>query len=245
MGLRPAKTVRIAQGQVWTRISQKTPRKSFVKGAPRPKVRQYHMGADKYYEVQADLVAASAIQLRDNSLESGRQAANRFLEKKLIANYYLTLLKYPHLVIREKGAMGVAGADRISKGMKLAFGKPKGRMIRVLAGESIFRGRVMAKDLSVLKDALTRARLKMSGNYTFKITDITSNPLNLAKKGREAKVFKKVEIEKPKEEAAAAPAEGAKAEEGKAEAGKEGAGKEASGKAEAKGAEAKGGKGKK
>ncbi len=238
MGLRPAKTVRIAQGQVWARISQRTPRKSFVKGAPRPKVRQYHMGADKYYEAQVELASVGDIQLRDNAIESARQAANRCLEKQLISNYYLTVLKYPHLVIREKGAMGVAGADRISKGMKLAFGKPKGRMVRVLAGESVFRGRVMAKDIPVLKEALTRGKLKLSGNFTFKLKDITQDPQNLAKKGREAKVFKKIEIEKPKEEAAATPAEGAAAAEGKAEAGKE-TGKEA----EAKGSEAKGGKG--
>ncbi len=237
MGLRPAKTVRIAQGQVWARISQKTPRKSFVKGAPRPKVRQYHMGSDKYYEAQVDLVANGDIHLRDNSLESARQSANKHLERTLVANYYLTVLKYPHLVIREKGAMGVAGADRISKGMKLAFGKPKGRMMRVLKGESVFRGKVMDKDVSVLKKALTRAKLKLSGNFSFKVTDIKNNALNLAKKGKEAKVFKKVEVEKPKEEAAAAavPAEGAKAE-----AGKEAAGKEAGKAEEAKGA--KGGK---
>ncbi len=224
MGLRPARTMRKFQGQPWARISNRMPRKSFVKGAPRPKVRQYNMGVDRYYESAADLVAIHDIQLRDNSLEASRQVCVKYLEKNLPGQYYFGILKYPHLVIREHSALGVAGSDRISKGMKLAFGRPKGRMARVRHGDSVFTIRVNAKDLGVVKEAFRRAKLKLSGKFTEKIRDIKQDKKNLAKIGREIVMKVKVTEEKKKEEAPAAAAgapaeagkEGEKAAEGKA-----------------------------
>jgi len=222
MGLRPARAIRAAQGQIWARTSQKKPRKCYVKGAPRPKVRQYNMGADQYFEIQADLVAESPIHLRDNAIEAGRQAANKYLEKKLFTAFAFKVLKYPHYVIREHSALGVAGADRISKGMKKAFGKPKGRMCLVDKGDSIFRVWAFAKDLPAVKAALKRARLKMSGSYSVAVTDISKEDWNLEKKGKEVKVFKKtaaeLEAEKTADEAKATAA-AAKAVEGTAKEG--------------------------
>ncbi|MFH0922923.1 MAG: 50S ribosomal protein L16, partial [Candidatus Micrarchaeota archaeon] len=143
------------------------------------------------------------------SLESARQAANKYAEKKLFQNFYLQVVPYPHLVVRESASLGVAGADRISKGMKRAFGRPKGRMALLHKGDAVLRARIMKKDLSILKEAFRRARLKMSGDFTLTIRDITADSINMARKEH---VFKKKEEEKPKEEAApaaaATPAEG-------------------------------------
>ncbi len=200
MGIRPAKTIREVKGQVWSRISRKKPRKSFVKGAPNPKVRQYNMGTDKRYETEVDLIPEYSLQVRDNALEAARQAANKYLEQNLMANYFLQVAVYPHLVIREHAALGVAGSDRISKGMKLAFGRPKGRMARVQAGQAVFKARIMAKDIAVVKEAFMRAKLKLGGKYSCLIRDITKDAINNARKEH---VFKKREEEKPKEEVAA------------------------------------------
>ena len=215
MGLRPAKTVRTYQGQVWTRTSQKTPRKSFIKGAPKPKVRQYNMGVDKFYEAQVSLVATERIQLRDNAMEASRQTAVKYLEKHLANNYFMSITKYPHVVIREHTALGVAGADRISKGMKMAFGRPRGRLARIKCGEAIFNVRVFAADVPEVKEAFKRAKIKMSGHYKEKVFDITKEGWNIAKIGKEvvikAKVTEEKKPETPKEGAAAAeaaPAEG-------------------------------------
>lgn len=209
MGLRPAKTIREIRGQPWARISTKKPRKSYVKGAPRPKVRQYNMGTDKRYELEVDLIPEYELRVRDNAIEAARQAANKYLEQKLIQNYFLQVVSYPHLVIREHSALGVAGADRISKGMKLAFGRPKGRMAMVVKGQPVMKSRIMARDLPVLRVAFNRAKLKLGGKYSLSIRDITTDPVNIARKEH---VFKKKEEEKPKEEAAptatTAPAEG-------------------------------------
>lgn len=221
MALRPAKTCRSPRGQPWARISLKTPRKSFVKGAPNPRVRQYNMGVDKRYEIEAMLVAEEAIQIRDNALEAARQAANKFLEKHLPGNYFLQLVAYPHLVHREHSMLGVAGADRISKGMKLAFGRPKSRLARLDKGDAVFIARVMEQDLPLLKQAFSRAEKKMSGKYLLKTRDIRRDPLNLA---RREHIFEAVEEEEKVEEKKAEEKEaeareevkGAKKEEGKA-----------------------------
>ncbi len=212
MGLRPARTIREAQGQQWARISISKPRKSFVKGAPRPKVRQYEMGTDKYYERRVDLVCEAPIHVRDNAIEAARQAANKYLEKTLlIDNYYFRVDKYPHLVIREHSALGVAGADRISKGMKRAFGKPKGRMCRVNKGDSLFTVYCNADVVPEVKIGLTRAKLKLSGAYSIIVTDVTNDSINLAKKGKAGRLAKVKVEEKLVEEPApgAAPAAGA------------------------------------
>ena len=206
MGLRPARTIRVAQGQQWARISNSKPRKSYVKGAPRPKVRQYEMGTDKYYERRVDLICQYPTHVRDNAMEAARQAANKHLEKTLLVdNYFFRLDKYPHLVIREHSALGVAGADRISKGMKRAFGRPKGRMTRVNKGDPIFTVHCNASAVNDVKVALTRAKLKLSGMYALVVTDITNEAVNLAKKGKAARVAKVKAVEvKPTAEAAVA-----------------------------------------
>jgi large subunit ribosomal protein L10e len=194
MGLRPARTIREVKGQPWARISRKKPRKSYVKGAPNVKVRQFNMGSDRYFELEVDLVPDRSLHLRDNSIESARQAINKVLEKGLMDNFFLQVLKYPHLVVREHSALGVAGADRISKGMKRAFGKPKGRMARINAGEAVFRARIQAKDLPVAKKAFKRGQLKMSGAYQLIIRDISNQKWNVDKKARGVVSFRKKEV---------------------------------------------------
>ena len=161
MGLRPARTVRKSQGQPWARLSNRMPRKSFVKGAPRPKVRQYNMGVDRFYEIAIDLLADTDIQLRDNSLEAARQVAVKYLEKNLPGQYYFGILKYPHLVIREHSALGVAGSDRISKGMKLAFGKPAARAVQIHQGQTLLDLHVNKSNIVIGKRALKKASLKL------------------------------------------------------------------------------------
>ena len=208
MGLRPAKTSRHLSGQVWTRISRKKPRKSFVKGAPHPKVRQYIMGVDKPYELEVELVAEEPVRIRDNALEAARQAAGKYLEQNMQGRYFFQVVPYPHLVLREHAALGVAGSDRISKGMKLAFGKPKGRMAQLGVGAAIFRARIFVKDLPLLKTAFSRASLKIPGHKELEIRDISRDAVNLARK---EVIFETKLAEAPKVETVAG-GEAAKAE---------------------------------
>ncbi|MBI5035968.1 50S ribosomal protein L16 [Candidatus Micrarchaeota archaeon] len=197
MGLRPARTIRELRGPPWARISQKKPRKSYVKGAPNVRVRQFNMGTLQYYECELDLVAVNDIQIRDNAVEAARQAANKFLEKHLLDRYFFQIMVYPHLVIREHSALGVAGADRISKGMKKAFGKPKGRMARVRKGTTVFRVLFNKADTANVKSAVTRAKLKLSGTFSLIVKDITKDAANIARRGKVVTMKKKAEEVKP------------------------------------------------
>ncbi|MFH1779670.1 MAG: 50S ribosomal protein L16 [Candidatus Micrarchaeota archaeon] len=194
MGLRPARTSREVKGQPWTRVSRKRPRKSFVKGTPHNKVRQFMMGTDKPYEYQIELILQEPIQIRDNSIESARQACNKLLEKQLLSNYFFQITKYPHHVLRESASLGVAGADRISKGMKKCFGKPKGRLARCKIGEPIFRIRCMKKDLLLAKKAIKRGNMKLTGKMKIVTTDIAKEAWNASKK---EVIFEKKEEETP------------------------------------------------
>lgn len=217
MGLRPAKTTRVVKGQPWTRKSIAKPRQSFVKGAPHPKIRQYDMGVDKQYDFEIAMVAEQLVRVRDNAIEAARQIANKYLEKFLAGNYFMKIMPYPHVILREHTLLGVAGADRISKGMKLAFGRPRGTAAQIDAGDRVFIARCYEKDLQTVKTALTRAQRKMSGKYRF-----TIGP---APKVAYVKEMKKiVEAAPTPTPAAAAPAPGAEAApaEAKAGEGKEG-----------------------
>ncbi len=171
MGLRPAHTIRTPGGQVWSRISQHKPRKSYVKGAPHPKIRRYKVGnRNGNYEIVIDLVSKTNVQLRDNAVEAARATINNLLSKKLLDKYYFRVLRYPHLVLREHAALGVAGADRISSGMKHAFGRPKGRLVMLKKGASLFRIYVAKSAYPIVKTALKRASIKLSGTYSINVS---------------------------------------------------------------------------
>jgi large subunit ribosomal protein L10e len=173
MGLRPAHTCRGVGKVSWTRFSKKKPRKSFVKALPHNAVQIFNMGdAGKNYEMEIELVSEGAIQIRDNAIEAARQAVNKYLEKQIPANYYFKVLIFPHNVIRENKMIVGAGADRMQKGMRKSFGKPSDRAARVIANQRIFKIRLMKKDLGIIKEALRRARSKLSGTYYIKMAEL-------------------------------------------------------------------------
>jgi large subunit ribosomal protein L10e len=74
----------------------------------------------------------------------------------------MVLRKFPHHVIRENKQATGAGADRVSDGMRQAFGKPVGTAARVGADERIFTCYCQPEDADTVKDALRRAYNKIS-----------------------------------------------------------------------------------
>jgi len=143
-------------------------RRDYVTGIPGSKVAQYKMGridADEDdYPVQISLVTEEAVQIRHGSLESARLSANRRLLKVLGENgdYKMILRKFPHQILRENKQATGAGADRVSDGMRQAFGKVVGTAARIGAGERIFTAWCHPDDAPVVKDAFRRAYNKMT-----------------------------------------------------------------------------------
>jgi large subunit ribosomal protein L10e len=142
-------------------------RREYITGIPGSKIAQHNMGdlsADpEDFPVQISLRPEETLQIRHGSLESARLSANRHLLKELgEGNYKMVLRKFPHQVLRENKQATGAGADRVSDGMRQAFGKPVGTAARVQAGENIFTAYCDVDQADAVKEAFRRAYNKMS-----------------------------------------------------------------------------------
>jgi large subunit ribosomal protein L10e len=171
MGLRPAKTCRGLGKKPFARYSKKKPRKSYVKAMPHLSLLVYEMGDRKLpYDCTLSLVAEQDVQLRDNSLEASRQAANKYLEKTIPMQYFFKVRVFPHNVLRENKMIAGAGADRLQKGMRKAYGRSTDRAARIRAGQEVFTIHVGKANVPHILEAYRRARMKMSGSFGIKQT---------------------------------------------------------------------------
>ncbi|MFW5948824.1 MAG: 50S ribosomal protein L16 [Halolamina sp.] len=142
-------------------------RREYITGIPGSKIAQHNMGdlqADpEDYPVKISLRPEETLQIRHGSLESARLSANRHLIKTLgEGNYKMVLRKFPHEVLRENKQATGAGADRVSDGMRQAFGKPVGTAARIGEGENIFTAYCEVEQAEEVKEAFRRAYNKMS-----------------------------------------------------------------------------------
>ncbi len=167
MKLRPGRCVRKINSQAWARYSVKKPRKNYVKALPRTALLIFNMGVKNAdYNLHLTLDAKQNVQLRSNALEAARQAANKYLEREIPGAYFMRVIPFPHNVIREKKFAVGAGADRLSQGMTLSFGKPSAVAARVWKGDSIFELMTSSENKDVAREAFRRASDKLSGIYS-------------------------------------------------------------------------------
>ena len=172
MGLRPGRTCRHIDRPAFSRFSKKKPRQSYVKSMPHNVLNITSMGNQKgYYTHRIDLVADEHVQIRDNALEAARMTANKPLEAKILGNYHLFVKVMPHHVIRQVKVVLGAGADRIQKGMKHAWGRPADRAARVKPGTVIYTGRVRKENLPLIKKSFRLAANKLPGKYSIRVTE--------------------------------------------------------------------------
>jgi len=94
------------------------------------------------------------------------------LKGKYQATTTLAVVTYPHHVIREKKFAVGAGADRLSQGMSMTFGKPVGVAARVKEGERVFVLRTTSNNRAIAKEALKRAAKKLSGVYNISLREL-------------------------------------------------------------------------
>ena len=72
-------------------------------------------------------------------------------------NFFLKIVPYPHMVLREHKRINVAQADRFQEGMKKAYGKPVGTAASIRRGKTILIARVDEDNVDVAMEALKRA----------------------------------------------------------------------------------------
>jgi large subunit ribosomal protein L10e len=170
MAIRPARCVRDGNKVAWTRFSKRKPRKSYIKTMPHKELNQHRMGTDKedYDAVYHLALKDDILILRDNAIEAARQSTNKVLETKMPGNYYFIVRVYPHHIIRENKMVAGAGADRIQKGMRRAFGKPMDRAARLKKNQALFTVRVYGgkTNESAVREAFKRAKMKLSGAFS-------------------------------------------------------------------------------
>ncbi|MEM0448612.1 MAG: 50S ribosomal protein L16 [Methanomassiliicoccales archaeon] len=156
MSRKPARMYTQVKGQPYTR-------KEYMGGVPAPRISQFDLGnPNADFPVEFSLRVKELCQIRHTALEAARISANRLLAKKAGAsNYYLKIRTYPHNVLRENKLATGAGADRVSSGMRAAFGKAVGTAARVRPGQVIITVRVPPTAAAVAKEALWAASIKL------------------------------------------------------------------------------------
>ena len=137
-------------------------RKEYIHGSPQSKITKFTAGSlSESYTHRVLLIAERRVQIRHNALEAARIAANRYLEEKLGKRFYMRILPYPHVVLRENKMIFGAHADRLQDGMRRAFGKPIGTAARVRPNSPIIMINVNEENLEVAKEALKRGAAKL------------------------------------------------------------------------------------
>lgn len=143
------------KGQAYTR-------KEYVKGFPPPKIVKFTMGDTKSkFDYEARLVALQRKQIRHISLEATRVATNRVLMDKLINDYYMQVLPFPHVILRENKMIFGAHADRLQQGMRRSFGRTVGTAARIEPGQVLIIVRVKANAVETAKESLKRGMAKL------------------------------------------------------------------------------------
>ncbi|MBR9693280.1 50S ribosomal protein L16 [Candidatus Woesearchaeota archaeon] len=160
--LRKASAYRLVE-RPYTRKS-KYRAKSFVRANPQNLVVKFEMGdTTRSFPCKVMLQSKEPAQIRHNALESARKSANKLLETTLGKKAYRFRIKaFPHHVLRENPLASGAGADRMSTGMKMSFGKSIGLAAQVKKGQTILEVEVDKKDLATAQLACERANHKFA-----------------------------------------------------------------------------------
>jgi len=121
------------------------------------------------------LKSTVSMNLRHNAIEAARIVATRTLSRVLgKMDFGLKLRVFPHHIIRENPIAMGAGADRMSQGMRSAFGKTISRAARLRPGQAIIQIYTQEAYLKLAKEALTKASKKFGFSCTISTID---NPL--------------------------------------------------------------------
>ena len=145
-----------------------------IKGKPQIKIAKFNCGNKKgKFDYCVQLLINEKIQIRHMAIEATMLAANKTLEKTTGETGYSSQLRiYPHIRLRENKMIAAAGADRLSDGMRRAFGKANSLAARVKQGQVIMEMNVKEEHLDAAKSALKKACVKLPGTPTIKVIEL-------------------------------------------------------------------------
>ena len=145
-----------------------------IKGKPQIKIAKFNSGNKKgKFDFCVQLLINEQVQIRHMAIESARLAANKTLEKTTGETGYSSRLRiYPHIRLRENKMIAAAGADRLSDGMRRAFGKANSLAARVKRGQVIMEMNVKKEHVEAAESALKKACIKLPGTPTINVIEI-------------------------------------------------------------------------
>jgi large subunit ribosomal protein L10e len=195
-------------GKMYRNLAKKAyTRREYMGGVPGNKIVQFEMGnLSQEFPTEIDLIVEETCQIRHSALEASRISINRKLLKDVgRTNFHFKVRVFPHHVLRENKQATGAGADRVSEGMRLAFGKAVGTAARVEAGQIIFTVFSTAQYLDKIKAAMRNGAHKLPTPSHLKVHTIkVSGRIVAAPKIAGDKIAAPVKVET--EAAAAEPA---------------------------------------
>ncbi|MCH2436776.1 MAG: 50S ribosomal protein L16 [Candidatus Thalassarchaeum sp.] len=169
MARKPAKMYRSVKGQAYTR-------REYTGGVPNNRILRFHMGNRKAaeageFDVVVQLTVNNAVQIRHTALEAARQVSNSTIRNAAgEEGYALRIHKYPHIILRENKQATGAGADRVSQGMRLAFGKNVGTAARCRKNDVIVSIHTSAEFYLDARNALRKAGMKFPSSVTISVS---------------------------------------------------------------------------
>ena len=138
-------------------------RKEYMGGIPTSRITQFVLGnRTAKFPVLLSLTTNERCNIRHNALESARVTINRAMEKRVgTQNFRVMIRVYPHVVLRENKQATGAGADRVSQGMRAAYGKNVGTAAEVQADQIIMTVETTEQFIQASKEALRKAGMKI------------------------------------------------------------------------------------
>mmetsp|Transcript_45090 Transcript_45090/g.120691 ORF Transcript_45090/g.120691 Transcript_45090/m.120691 type:complete len:216 (-) Transcript_45090:81-728(-) len=161
MGRRPARCYRYQHGKPY-------PKSRFCRGVPDPKIRIFDTGKKSFpcedFPATVHMVCEEKQQITSEALEAARIATNKFMIQKAGRDFFhLRVRPHPYHVLRINKTLSCAGADRLSTGMRGAYGKPYGTAARVDIGQVLLSIRTKEEKVTAAIEALRRAKFKFAG----------------------------------------------------------------------------------
>ena len=140
MGRRRWKCFSVFSKKGYQKKRSRSHRREFVRGGADSKITRFDVGnrGKNDWEIKIGMISKRNVNISHFALEAVRVNVNRRLIKKIgRQNFHLKIRKHPHTTYREHAMMSFAGADRLSSGMRNAFGRPVGKCARTRAGDVI------------------------------------------------------------------------------------------------------------
>ena len=165
MGRRPWSTLSaIKSRKGYQKKRSRSHRHEFVRGGADSLIRMFDFGNRKRHdwEVTIGMMLDVDRKISHFTLEAMRRSINRKLQARVGRPYFYAKVRaHPHYVYREHKNLTVAGADRISSGMRNAFGKATGLCAVCHRGQILMEISVHMKNVEEAKKAMKIAGYKV------------------------------------------------------------------------------------